>query len=140
MVYAERTRRGCCAVKEIAAHIERAHESLKAAQLLLNDDLSSDAVSRAYYACLHVAKAALLSIEEAPRTHKGIHNRFWVQFVESGRIPRAVGDVLAYAWKMREQADYDVLTRFDPGSVADLLRDVAGFVEAVAGEIDSLDA
>ena len=58
-------------MKDVAAHLKRARESLRAAKLLVRDDLASDAVSRAYYAAHHAATAALLTVGEAPKTHKG---------------------------------------------------------------------
>jgi uncharacterized protein (UPF0332 family) len=45
----------------VRKEIERGEKALKAAQLLSENGLYEDAVSRAYYAVLHFAKAALLS-------------------------------------------------------------------------------
>jgi hypothetical protein len=52
--------------------LARARKSLRAAKTLLDEDLLEDAVSRAYYAVLHAAKAALAKEEMAPKTHSGV--------------------------------------------------------------------
>jgi hypothetical protein len=57
-------------MKELA----RAKKALLAAKTLLEKGLFEDCVSRAYYAVLHAAKAALFVTGIEPDTHKG-HER-----------------------------------------------------------------
>ncbi len=47
--------------KNVRAEFARALKALQAAKLLQADRLFEDAVSRAYYAVMHAAKAALLN-------------------------------------------------------------------------------
>ena len=70
-------------------------------------------ISRAYYAALRIAQLALLTVGERPGTHAGVSNRFYVHFVETGRIPLAVGRLLPDAARQRQSADYDAFTIFE---------------------------
>ena len=58
-------------IEEIKIRLEKAKEKLKAAKYLLNGGFFDDAISRAYYAVFHVAKAILLLFNEDPETHEG---------------------------------------------------------------------
>lgn len=55
--------------KQAEKELVRAHKALRAANLLLNEGLYEDCVSRAYYAVLHAAKAALVTVGEVPKSH-----------------------------------------------------------------------
>lgn len=46
--------------EEITQHFKRAHERLRSAEVLLEEGLHSDAVSRAYYACFEATSGILL--------------------------------------------------------------------------------
>jgi hypothetical protein len=60
----------------VAAELERGAQAAKAAQELLRLGLLNDAVSRAYYAALHFARALLLTEGVEPKTHGGVR-RCW---------------------------------------------------------------
>jgi uncharacterized protein (UPF0332 family) len=50
--------------------------SLRAADLLVREGYREDAVSRAYYAILHAAKAALFGHDVATASHAGVRRMF----------------------------------------------------------------
>ncbi len=83
----------------------------------------------------YAARAALLSLGEAPKTHQGIILRFHFHFVKTGRIDPEVAAILSLAEELREGADYDVALNVEPQAVADLLGDVERFVQAVEAVI-----
>ena len=88
--------------------LNRAQESLQAAQKLLEDDLFADAVSRAYYACLHAAKAALLIEGIKVSSHRAVLRLFGEHLVKSEKIEKEYGKVLREEQEDREACDYDV--------------------------------
>lgn len=110
---------------------EQARRALKSASLTLNDGDTKAAINRAYYAAFYAATAALLGKGEAPKSHKGMHQRFHLHFVASGPLSKATGSVLSFAGDTRRQADYDAFTVFEEAAIADLLADVEAFVDAV---------
>jgi len=121
-----------------AAHIEKAHEKLRVARLLLREDAAADSISRSYYPVFRAAHAALAQVGESPRSHRGTHDRFWMRFVKTGRFPRTVFQIHSNAQDMREQADYEAFTRFDTAAASDLLEDAEGFVDEVETLLNEL--
>ena len=115
----------------VEALLEKARQALSDARYLQADARADAAISRAYYAALHAARAALLSLGETPRTHHGVHTRFAFHFVATGRLERAVGDILTLSARERERSDYEALTVFDARAAADLIADVETFVRTV---------
>jgi uncharacterized protein len=56
----------------VVAEWNRARESLRAAETLTRDGLYADAISRAYYAILHAAKAALRVHDIVAESHPAV--------------------------------------------------------------------
>jgi uncharacterized protein (UPF0332 family) len=56
----------------VAAEVARGNDALEEAELLLAAKKLSGAISRAYYAAFHYARALLPTIGEEPRTHGGL--------------------------------------------------------------------
>jgi hypothetical protein len=92
--------------ENIRAEVTRGHEASQAAAVLLREGLHRDAMSRAYYAALHYARALLLLKGEEPKTHEGVLRRFSLHFVRAGILTAAEGKVLGRLLKLREEADY----------------------------------
>ena len=55
---------------QVQAEWRRAQKALQAAELLQQNGLAEDAISRAYYAVMHAAKAALLVHDVAVRIRR----------------------------------------------------------------------
>lgn len=89
-------------------------DALRAAEQLLTLGLPNDAVSRAYYAGFHYARALLLTEGLEPRTHRGLVALLEQQFVTPGRLGRDVVSALARLQTFRSLADYDVRERLSP--------------------------
>lgn len=111
--------------------MEKAHRALETAQWIIKAEDAEGAINRAYYAAFYAATAALLKIEERPRTHSGVHNRFWECYIQAGVLPSATGKILADAFRLRQRADYDAAAIFDLQSAQDLFNDVAKFVASI---------
>jgi uncharacterized protein (UPF0332 family) len=125
--------------KHQAALFENARRALDTARLALNDGDTKAAINRAYYAAFYAATAALLSRGEAPRSHKGVHQRFHFHFVKTGSLEAWVGETLKYAFDLRLRADYEAFTIFDEAAAADLIADVKRFVDIVEAMLHEQD-
>ena len=77
----------------IQKEIERGEKALKASRLLLEQGLHEDTVSRAYYAVLHLAKAALLSQGVRTSSHKGIITQFGLHLVRKGLVDQELAKI-----------------------------------------------
>ena len=89
------------------AEWRRAQTALRAAQILINADCPEDAVSRAYYAVLHAAKAALYVHDVAVTSHTGARRLFSLHLVRPGAIEAEWASYLGESADDRVAADYD---------------------------------
>lgn len=96
----------------VLAEWNRARESLRAAENLTRDGLYADAISRAYYAILHGAKAALHIHDMAAESHAAVRRLFGLHLVKPGEIEPEWSAYLIESLDDRLAADYDVETSF----------------------------
>ncbi|MBN1148612.1 MAG: HEPN domain-containing protein [Anaerolineales bacterium] len=80
--------------KEIALYIKNARESLKVAQLNLDNDFYAAAINRAYYAIFYAANALLATKKLSRSKHSGVLGAFRQHFVKSGLISPELSDYL----------------------------------------------
>ena len=113
----------------IQKELIRAEHALKAAQKLLEVELLADAISRAYYACLHSAKAALLTQGVTVLSHKAVITLFGQHLVQTGKIEKEYGRVLREEQEDREVGDYDVFEIIELGRANQRVSDAQQFVK-----------
>ena len=89
--------------------LDRAQESLKAAQLCLQDGLVNSAASRAYYAMFQAAHVAM-AVAGFPReewSHQGLQAAFTTELIYRRKLyPAALREYLSYGFGVRRAADY----------------------------------
>lgn len=125
--------------EQVEADWSRAQAALRAADVLLDNGLYEDAVSRAYYATLHAARAGLGITGASARTHTGIRRLFGTELVGAGLIEPEWAKVLARAQTARESADYDTVTDLPPERAADVVEQARGFVARIADYLRTHD-
>ena len=92
--------------RNIASEIRRGEESLDSSRLLLGAGKHADAVSCAYYAACHFARALLLTLGEEPRTHGELERLLHRDLVQPGALVPAVAKLYTRLQKYRQDADY----------------------------------
>lgn len=97
----------------VFAELDRSEQSLQAARVLERAGLYADAVSRAYYAVMHSARAALLFHDEITESHSALRNRFGAVLVRPNLIEREWAGILATEQDQRMAADYQAPTDLD---------------------------
>jgi uncharacterized protein (UPF0332 family) len=83
------------------------------------------AVSRAYYAAYHAARALLYNKGVEPKTHEGLRRMIGVHYVLTGELAATHADALARLAFMRDAADYAPArpaTASDAAEAVDLAR------------------
>jgi uncharacterized protein (UPF0332 family) len=90
----------------------RAQECIGAAWLCQGRGFYSDAISRAYYAILHGAKAALQLYDIDARTHEGVKNVFGGSIAVAGLVERHWSREINSLGILRRAADYNVTRTF----------------------------
>lgn len=93
--------------KNIDEEMERANEATKAANLLFNNGLLNDAISRLYYFVLYNIRALLLAKGLEPKSHEGALRLFGLHFVKEGIFDPKSSHVFSKLMKYREEADYN---------------------------------
>ena len=117
------------ALGQVQADWRRAIKALRAAETLSDNGLPEDAVSRAYYAVLHAARAALMSKGVTARTHTGVRRQFGTELVGAGDIEAEWAKTLARVQSARESADYDTATDLPEQRAAEIVTQARRFVE-----------
>lgn len=91
---------------EIAAHLERAGTSIRAAKELASKSYYDFVASRAYYAAFYAATALLLSEELEFGKHSGVIASIHQRFVKTGKLDKRHGKDLNWLFELRSVGDY----------------------------------
>ena len=87
-------------IARAAAEWRRALESLDASRICQGNGLYADAISRAYYAVMHAAKALLELRDITAESHEGVRNLFGYNVVISGLVERHWGGEIRGPWRI----------------------------------------
>ena len=96
----------------VLAEWRRALQSLRAAELLTREECYADAISRAYYAILHAAKAALYVNDVVAESHAAVRRMFGLHLIRSKEIEPEWSAYLVESLDDRLAADYDTEVSF----------------------------
>jgi len=120
-------------VREIQVQAEwrRSLKAQGAAELLLEAGFYEDAVSRAYYAVLHAAKAALLARDIVTESHTAVRRLFGKELVQQGLLEKEWAMILAHEQDERASADYDVELTFSREVAAQRVEKSRRFLERI---------
>lgn len=121
----------------IEAELRNARDRLKAARALIDAGLTPDAISRAYYAAFHAAKAALALHGLHAESHVGLPTLFGLHLVEKHIVDRRLGKILVELSERRESADYDVWTGMDIEDALKSAQDAVEFIEAIERMVET---
>jgi len=110
-------------------HLARARKALLAAKLLLENGLLEDCVSRAYYAVLHAAKAALSTVGIETDTHVGARRTFGLHLVKTGKVESEFAKILAREQEDREIGDYSANVEFKKERAEERVSEAERFLE-----------
>jgi hypothetical protein len=123
--------------QQILGEWRRALTSLRAAETLNAQGLGEDAISRAYYAVMHAAKAALLVHDAVAESHASVRRLFGLTLIVPGEVEREWADILAREQDERIAADYDVDREPDAAVAERLVGDARRFLERMRRHLAS---
>lgn len=98
--------------EETTQLLDRASEELRAARLLVREDLTPMAASRAYYALFYTAEALLFEAGFQFSNHGELQSAFGREFAKTGKLDPKFHRYLLDAYDQRQDADYE--TSFYP--------------------------
>lgn len=111
--------------------LTRAKKALLAAKTLLENQLYEDCVSRAYYAVMHAAKAALAIEDVEPQSHHAVRRMFGLYLVKTGKIEREFARILTAEQEDREIGDYDIHIEIEQDTALKRVHNAEKFVERI---------
>lgn len=111
--------------------LSRADEAIKAADLLFDNDLVSDAISRLYYFILYHIRALLLSRGLEPRSHEGTLRLLGLHFIREGFLEKSVAQVFSKLMKFREEADYNPVSMFSKEDYVEYRKEAMILADAI---------
>jgi len=111
--------------------LERAHEALDEALILLERGHANTFINRLYYACFYAVSALLLTKELSSSKHSGVRALFLQNFVKSEVVDRKMGKLYDKLFDTRQKGDYADLVRFNLDEVRPWLKDVENFVKSL---------
>ena len=111
--------------------LERAKKALLAAKTLLENQLYEDCVSRAYYAVLHAAKAALATKDIEPESHNAVKRMFGLYLIKTGEIEKDFAKILTAEQEDRAIGDYDIYIEINQDRALKRVTDAEKFVERI---------
>ena len=135
----QRAARGGIHLKpEIKTLLDKAAQSIQAAELLNREGYANFAASRAYYAMFYVAEALLLSREISFSSHSAVIAAFGQIFAKPQILDPKFHRYLIDAQDMRNLGDYGIGQQILPQSVQEMLVWASEFIETaqfiLAGE------
>lgn len=111
--------------------LQRADDALKGAQVLLNESLWLDALSKIYYAAFYGVSALLMNMKLNPKSHSGAKSLFHKEFVLTGIIDKKFGSLYDTLLAKRFEADYEAFAMIDETEVPGYLESVKTFIQKV---------
>lgn len=122
-------------MSEQDAIVEKATSRLDTAEFLFENGKYETAVSEAYYAMFHAAKALLLTEESRPKTHAGTATELGNLFQD--RMDRELLAEFSRIRQLREDADYEIDTDIDREIASDAVETAGRFLSEATDLLDA---
>jgi uncharacterized protein (UPF0332 family) len=119
----------------IQYRINRAFETLKEAETMIENQFWNASVNRIYYACFYAVSGLLLRKGLDSSTHKGLRQMFGLHFVQTGIVSKDYGKFFSDLFDRRHAGDYDDFIIFDKETVMNLFLTGSEFVKEITGLI-----
>jgi len=117
--------------ENLREEVQRASESMKAAELLFENGFIKDAVAKLYYSLLYMVRAMLLTKGLEPRSHEGALRLFGLHFVKRGVFEAKDSHVFSKLMKYREEADYNPSYLFTPEDFTELKQEAEHLMQKI---------
>ncbi len=120
----------------IKYRLERANESIKAAQLLFENKLFIPALNRIYYSMFYSVQALLVLNEKAFSKHGQVKGYFNKEFIKSGIFPKEFGKLFNAVFEYRQKFDYVDLLVPEKELISDYILKAQKFIEQISSYLN----
>lgn len=116
--------------------LERANESIKAAQLLFENKLFIPAMNRIYYSMFYSVQALLVFNEKSFSKHGQVKGYFNREFIKAGVFPKEFGKLFNTVFEYRQKFDYVDLLVPEKELISDYIAEARKFVARISSYLD----
>ena len=116
--------------------LERANESIKAAQLLFENKLFTPAMNRIYYSMFYTVQALLVLNEKALSKHGQVKGYFNKEFIKSGIFPKEFGKLFNTVFEYRQKFDYVDLLVPEEELISDYILKAQKFIDRISSYLN----
>ena len=121
-------------------NIEKSDDSLKAADILIKENLLFIALNRIYYACFYTVTALAEKNDFKTAKHSAMLGWFHKKYIYQEKIfSTEIYKVYEETFKYRLKGDYDGLYKTTLEETTDLLEKAKVFIKTVREYLDSID-
>jgi len=117
--------------------VQRSHETMLEAKLMIDRGFLNGAINRLYYACYYIVTALLLKNKIFTQTHSGAKQMFGLHFVVTGKLSPKTTSIFATLFEKRHSSDYDDFAYYDIETVEKLYPQANEFIETIEELINS---
>ena len=116
--------------------LDRANESIKAAQLLFENKLFTPAMNRIYYSMFYSVQALLVLNEKAFSKHGQVKGYFNKEFIKSGIFTKQFGKLFNAVFEYRQKFDYVDLLIPEEKLISDYIIEARKFIDQISSFLD----
>jgi uncharacterized protein (UPF0332 family) len=116
----------------IKYRLDRSHESLKAAELMLENKLYIPAMNRIYYSMFYAVHALLILKESAFSKHGQVKGFFNREFIKTGIFPKEFGKLFNTVFEYRQKFDYVDLIIPEKEFISDYISEANIFINTLS--------
>lgn len=121
----------------ISYRLEQARETLREAEILLNESALRGAINRTYYAMFYAVLALLAIKRIGTSKHSAIISAFDREFVKPGVFDRELSRTLHLAFDRRQTHDYGELIQIDRQTAEEMLANARIFVSQIEAYLNA---
>jgi uncharacterized protein (UPF0332 family) len=111
--------------------LDKAAQSICAAELLLKDGYVDFSASRTYYAMFYAVEALLLSREHSYSKHSAVISAFGKEFVKTGTFDSRFHRYILNAFDLRNAGDYGSIHAVSEGKVRQTIEEARELLAAI---------
>ena len=119
----------------VSYRLEQVDESLDAARILLEHNLTRTSVNRSYYSMFYAVLALLATRKQETSKHSGAISLFDKEFVKTGMFKREFSRWLHDAFDLRQRSDYAAQVQVSKEEASQMLAQAKAFVAEVKNKL-----
>ena len=116
--------------------LDRAYESIRAAEIMIDNDLYIPSMNRIYYSMFYSIQALFVLSERSFSKHGQLKGYFNKEFIKSGIFPKEFGKLFNVVFEYRQKFDYIDLTIPEKELVMHYVLEAKKFIDQISNYIN----